>query len=212
MSDWIEKNNSHILEGFGNKFVVCSVLYSKQLPPKWEIKQSPFLLDVNKRFETLDKAKAYCEDRYKELNGQREKITRLRADLAAVTEERDALAARLAPVEDEALLVIAGKALCPEIFPDAFNAYGGLWVTDKQDRVLGLARAAISAIRPHIEAAERERCAKIASGLCESCGGEGWLWAHELGIGLRNDDTKYSCDGQGESIACKIAAAIRSGK
>lgn len=84
MSKWIEENNCHILEGHGNKFVVCHVLYSKQLPPKWEIKQSPFLFDVNKRFETLDKAKTYCEDRYKELNGQRNEITRLRNHLKDV--------------------------------------------------------------------------------------------------------------------------------
>gem|GEM_PF-7082798 len=67
MIKWIEENNDHILEGHGNKFVVCRMLYSKQLPPKWGIKQSPFLLDVNKRFETLDKAKTYCEDRHFQL-------------------------------------------------------------------------------------------------------------------------------------------------
>jgi hypothetical protein len=85
------------------------------------------------------------------------------------------------------------------------------WVNYWRDKDVKALSAENEKLRAAL-AAERERCAKIASGLCESCGGEGWLWAHELGIGLRNDDTKYSCDGQGESIACKIAAAIRSEK
>jgi hypothetical protein len=111
MSDWAEKNNDHILEGHGNKFVVCHVLYSKQLPPKWEIKQSPFLLDVNKRFATLDKAKAYCEDRYKELNGQRDEITRLRADKEKLREALiDATASLVASVS---LLERGGKKAAP---------------------------------------------------------------------------------------------------
>jgi len=105
MSKWIEENNCHILEGHGNKFVVCHVLYSKQLPPKWVIKQSPFLLDVNNRFETLDKAKTYCEDRYKELNGQHDEITRLLTEVAALKGRQEATVKLLMQAREENMLL-----------------------------------------------------------------------------------------------------------
>lgn len=49
----------------------------------------------------------------------------------------------------------------------------------------------------------------IARSECSQCGGEGWLWAHELGIGPTSDDTKYSCEGRGGE-ACRIAHAIKA--
>lgn len=59
------------------------------------------------------------------------------------------------------------------------------------------------------EAREREAATKIVKAECTACGGEGWLCAHELGIGQTTDDTKYSCNGRGDSDACRAAAAIR---
>jgi len=79
---------------------------------------------------------------------------------------RDALAARLAPVDDEALVEIAARGICLERAAPACRCkddsicrapvenlrdHNAVWLQ---------ARAAIAAVRPHIEAAERERCAK----------------------------------------------------
>ena len=75
-------------------------------------------------------------------------------------DELTRLRARLAPVEGEALVEMVAKS-------DAdFDGrpFVGLGRADK-DRYLLRARAAIAAIRPHIEAAERERCANVAE-LC----------------------------------------------
>jgi len=71
---------------------------------------------------------------HKQMAANSELIDRLRA-------ERDALLARLAPVEDEELVKIAAKEM-----QSAELAY--------------MPAAAIAAIRPHIEAAERARCAE----------------------------------------------------
>lgn len=112
-------------------------------------------------------------------------ITRLRADLAAVKEERDDLRACLAPVEDEELVEIAAY-----YFTD-----GSSW-SALSERLRNIcrrdARNVIADIRPHIEAAERERCAKVAEGFSSNRDWvPGSLWGN-----IRNE----------------IAAAIRSGK
>ena len=93
--------------------------------------------------------------------------------------ERDALLARLAPVDDKELVEIAADAISTYV-PDQVSRWGSI-----KDAAID----AIAAIRPHIEAAERERCAKIA----DKYEGE---W---------HSDTADAC-------ARAIAAAIRSGK
>lgn len=40
---------------------------------------------------------------------------------------------------------------------------------------------------------------------CEQCGGAGWMWAHELGIGGMHDDTKYACRGRGGTEECELS-------
>jgi len=90
-------------------------------------------------------------------------VSELRSELALAVSERDALAARLAPVDDEALVEMAAVA----IRRNKFERTGRLDCFDPSNLTpeeLGEGRAAIAAIRPHIEAAERERCAKIAEG------------------------------------------------
>ena len=78
-----------------------------------------------------------------------DEITRLRAALAAVTEKRDALAAHLAPVDDDILREIAAMHVA------RIDGHSDDW-----DRYVDEAKDYIDAIRPHIEAVERERCAK----------------------------------------------------
>lgn len=60
-------------------------------------------------------------------------------------------------------------------------------------------------------AAAYEDAAQKVQARCPKCGGEGWVWGHELEAYThphpgQADDTKYSCDG----IECSIAAAIRA--
>lgn len=74
-------------------------------------------------------------------------------ELAVALLERDALAARLAPVDDEGLVEIVTREI-------AF-AQGSAESPSTLRR--GQAREVIAAIHPHIKAAERERCAKIAA-------------------------------------------------
>lgn len=114
-------------------------------------------------------------------------MDRFADQIEALEAERDALAARLAPVDDDALVEIVGRTLRAEVFdPDVLKVYGDLWAYDEQRKILKQARAALAAIRPHIEAAERERCAKIAEE-----GEDGSCWT---------------------ASERSIAAAIRSGK
>lgn len=113
-------------------------------------------------------------------------------ELAKVRAERDDLLAHLAPVDDRNLEILAAKEwieattdMPPRTTYTIFNAVS---IAALSERSLAGARAAISAIRPHIEAAERERCAKIAE--------TPDLWV--------TDKPSRGCD--------DIAAAIRSGK
>lgn len=111
-----------------------------------------------------------------------QEIMRINNELKA---ERDALLARLAPVDEEALVDIAIK----EVERVIASANDSETVGDARWKAL---RAAIAVIRPHIEAAERERCAKIAEGFLSNRDWvPGSLWGN-----IRNE----------------IAAAIRSGK
>ena len=110
----------------------------------------------------------------------------LRADLAAVTAERDALAARLAPVDEDALVEIAAREIA--FAQGDVESPNSEFMDENWHCWEPEARAAIAAIRPHIEAAERERCAKIAE--------TPDLWV--------TDKPSRGCD--------DIAAAIRSGK
>jgi hypothetical protein len=91
MNKWIEEKGGgeidQILEGHGTQFVVRFVSYAK--PQYWWIKESPFLLDVHKKFATLGEAKEYCERRYKELFGTIDEITRLRVELASEEQRID---------------------------------------------------------------------------------------------------------------------------
>jgi len=95
-----------------------------------------------------------------------EAIEAARAERDAAIEARDALAARLAPVDDEALVEIAARGICLERAAPACRCkddsickapvenlrdHNAVWLQ---------ARAAIAAIRPHIEAVERERIAE----------------------------------------------------
>ncbi len=58
---------------------------------------------------------------------------------------------------------------------------------------------------------EREQCAKTLAKRCDRCGGEEWLWAHEISsVGSMTDDTKYSCRGADYSEMCGHVAAIRA--
>ena len=100
----------------------------------------------------------------------------------AAIKERDALLARLAPVDDEALVDIAVETWI-EATTGLARRPSAYTISERAG-----ARAVIAAIRPHIEAAERERCAKIAE--------TPDLWV--------TDKPTRGCD--------DIAAAIRSGK
>lgn len=103
--------------------------------------------------------------------------------VARMWEENEALLARLAPVDDEALVEICAKGIASS----KTNGYEA-WMQES--------RAAIAAIRPHIEAAERERCAKAGkAALLKSNYGE------------LHADANYA-----DELGEEIAAAIRSGK
>lgn len=101
MSKWIEERGGgetdQILEGHGTKFVVRFVSYPKL--QYWRIKESPFLLDVNKRFAALSEAKEYCERRYKELFGTTDEIARLRANNEKLRETLKPFAERMKLLE-----------------------------------------------------------------------------------------------------------------
>jgi len=92
MSDWIEENGLHTREGYGVAFIIHHVHAA------WRIKTSPYLLDIYKPFPTLTDAKTYCDERWTEINGRREEIASLRAELAAVTAERDRMRQALKPL------------------------------------------------------------------------------------------------------------------
>ncbi len=62
--------------------------------------------------ERLRRRMAWWKDDCEDLRESADEITRLRAELTAVTAERDALTARLAPVEDEKLTEIVARAIC----------------------------------------------------------------------------------------------------
>lgn len=81
---------------------------------------------------------------------------------------------------------------------------------------LGEAAARIRLLEQQLKTARKEaleEAANLAKSRCEKCGGEGWLWAHELdqwetadNRSPYEDQTRYLCDGE----HCKSAAAIRS--
>jgi hypothetical protein len=103
-----------------------------------------------------------------------QEIMRINNELVA---ERDELAAHLAPVDDDILREIAAMHFA------RIDGHSDNW-----DRYVDEAKDYIDAIRPHIEAVERERCAKIAE--------TPDLWV--------TDKPSRGCD--------DIAAAIRRGK
>jgi|GEM_PF-1076701 len=102
----------------------------------------------------------------------------------------------LAPVDDKALVEMAAVA----IRRNKFERTGRLGCFDPSNLTpeeLGEGRAAIAAIRPHIEAAERERCAKVAEG--------SFLFDIETWL----NSTKKEMTAH---VSYAIATAIRSGK
>ena len=118
--------------------------------------------------------------------------------IEALLAERDALAARLAPVEDEGLEEIA--AHCEATFDGwPFSSLERL----SQDVYRVRAHQLLASIRPHIEAAERERCAKKIEPTgprpcdCDSCD-----------CGNKDDAERVAAWDE----AMANAAAIRSGK
>ena len=108
------------------------------------------------------------------------------AILKQVETERAELATLLAPVDDDMLREIA-----------AMHFAGIDGHSDDWDRYVDEAKNYIDAIRPHIEAAERERCAKIAEG------------SFYFDIETCLNSTKKEMTAH---VAKAIAAAIRSGK
>jgi hypothetical protein len=100
--------------------------------------------------------------------------------------------------------------------------WGGThWIDDNSDadriRALTPADAASALTRLLAEArvAERDRLAAMFQAQCPKCGGEGWLWGHELDDYEhphpgQADGTKYTCDGAGcsHARATKGAALI----
>jgi len=147
------------------------------LPGGWEIQTK----GKGSSYRLLDKKTG---ERHLILAGDapfvQEFITRMAKEINASAQVRP-----VAPMEDEALVEIMAEYCYPEIG----HATPEKW----KHSCRRVARNAIAAIRPHIEAAERERCAKIA------------------------DDAQYVI-AQDESIAgynlacAEIAAAIRSKK
>jgi len=105
-----------------------------------------------------------------------QEIMRVTNELVA---ERDALAARLAPVDDEALRKMVDEIIYVR----------SVMIGTSTDEI---AREVIDAVRPHIEAAERERCADVAEFFSSN---RDWV-LNSLWGNIRNE----------------IAAAIRSGK
>lgn len=97
----------------------------------------------------------------KDIDARHEKLMRQVKNLKSLhDDEITRLRARLAPVEDEALVEIAVKEVERVIASanDSETVGGARWKA---------LRVAIAAIRPHIEAAERERCAKAVKTVAE---------------------------------------------
>ena len=151
------------------------------LPGGWEIQTK----GKGSSYRLLDKKTG---ERHMILAGEapfvQEFVTRMAKEINASAQVQP-----VAPVEDEALVEIVAVYCSPEM---NWNEMSEKWKNScRRD-----ARAVIAAIRPHIEAAERERCAKAGkAALLKSNYGE------------LHADANYA-----DELGEEIAAAIRSGK